>query len=51
MTGTKKAVGHGERMELYIVAKKLRGKFQLAGKLVKDINDNPLSTSEKHLNT
>ena len=39
------AAGQGNLRDLYLVTKKLTGKFQQTGKPVKDKNGNPLTTT------
>ena len=43
------AVGQGNLRDLYLVTKKLTGKFQQTDKPVMDKNGNPLTTTKEHL--
>ena len=43
------AAGQGNLRDLYLVTKKLTGKFQQADKPVKDKNGNPLTTTKEKL--
>ena len=43
------AAGQGNLRDLYLVTKKLTGKFQQTGNSVKDKNGNPLTTTKEQL--